>query len=371
MLLLTNDQATTLEEKAIGFITLSSAKGADLLLYPFDLASRDLDFGVVNMVDGTPTGTNNLESYKDAFTEDFNKILETAYHDNLFKDIKNQYVNTDRDFGIGAFERTRCYFNASLSDATTDWLDLEKWQHVGYSNMRIDVISPAGYSYDDIKNGVVDIELIPPQKITVLTSPPTVFDQSNPILTSMIFGNSPIQGGGLNCDIGAYFDNRTGYTLEFSCNELLQDGVWRMNLIKGTTKNEIALFDLQSASPFDKNGSFLYYMPRFKVNTDQNSKITSIDLLWYAWNPFVKEYERVINFSTFDRLISGGRMVTIAHYLSNNDSKEELFPNSITHCEPLQNWYIGDVVPSDGTSVQWIDVWYMIAGVEYKFSIMI
>lgn len=375
LFMMENENSESLEERSQGFLSLNSTNGvADLVLIPTDLASRSLDFGTVNLVNGIGVGSRTLESQKDEFTIEFDKLLETAYHDDLYKHIKNQYVNTDHQTGQGYYLRTRCYFTGTLDAAVNKWWDIDSWVNTKGFNIRVDVCEPKEYSYQDLVTGAVDVEMIPPQTFTIPYSQPTLqFDSDTPVLASIALQKEIIDAH-LPLSVNESFDwpGRTGWILEFNGLENLIDGTWKMNLWKGGVKTELAVFDMQSIDPFTSDGSFIYYVPSFRVITDQDKKITRIDLAWYGWNPFMCEYERITDLTTFKRLANAftisivGDLYTDEHGQQVND--HENFTDSL-YMTPEQNWYLGTNIPTGGKAVDWIVAEYPIASVEYMFSL--
>ena len=367
LLLLVNEHATTLEEKAVGFASLKSDNGADLLLFPFDLASRSMDFGTLNLSNGMAVSSSSLESQQDAFTLAFDELLQTAYHDNLFKCVKNQYVNTSPDSYKGYWVRTRCKFESQLELATNEWNPISSWTWTPGFNVRIDVTDPDGYQFQDVADGIVDLEVVPPQTFTIPTvsGPPLVISPSNPVLASMAFGDTYKRP---NASLWVMNDPASpgteGFLFEFDGEENLVNGNWKMNLVRGGTRTELALFDMQSIVPFTADGSFIYYLPSVRAVTDASGKITRIDMTWFAWNPFMNMYERVTDMSTFMRLVRNFNL-TITDYTTD----EESFVNMLA-MTPAKKWYIGNTIPPGGLETVAIGAGYEIAGVEYGFRLM-
>jgi len=374
LFLMENKSSESLEERTQGFLSLNSTNGvADLVLIPTDLASRSLDFGTVTLVNGVGVGSRTLESQKDEFTIEFDKLLETAYHDDLFKHIKNQYVNTDHETGDGYSLRTRCYFTGSIDSAVNKWWDYDSWVHTKGFNIRVDSCEPKGYTYQDLVDGVVDVEMIPPQEFTIPYSEPALkFSPTSPLKASIPLQNDFQKGFPLSANKSYYPGNKTGWILEFDGLEDLTDGIWKMNLLKGGEKTELAVFDMQSIDPFTANGSFIYYVPSFRVITDANNRISRIDLAWYAWNPFMEQYERVSDLTTFKRLTTATTVAIMGGLIldENGDwvNDPENFLDSL-QMTPQRNWYLGTNIPSDGKAVEWIVAEYPIAGVEYMFTL--
>ena len=367
LLLLVNDDAATLEEKAVGFASLKSTNGADLVLFPFDLASRSMDFGTLNLANGMVVSSKSLESQQDAFTLAFDEILQTAYHDNLFKCIKNLYVNSDPNIFKGYWERTRCRFESKLELATNTWNSISSWQYTPGFNMRIDVANPDEYQFQDIANGVVDIEVVPPQTFTIpiVSGPPLVISPDNPILSSMAFGtvySRPNASLWIEADPASPAGN--AYLFEFDGEEDLIGGNWKMNLIRGSTKTELALFDMQSIDPFTADGSFIYYLPTIRVITEASGRVSRIDMAWFAWNPFMAMYERVTDMSTFMRLAQ-----TFSLTITDWSTNEEMFIASLAMV-PTKNWYIGETIPSGGLKLGGVGAGFTIASVEYGFRLL-
>ena len=374
LLLLVNDDAATLEEKAVGFASLNSTNGADLVLFPFDMASRSMDFGTLNLADGMAVSSKSLESQQDAFTLEFDELLQTAYHDNLFKHIKNQYVNTNHQTGEEYWERTLCYFTGDIADSENKWNSISSWVHTPGFNMKIEITSPQSYSYQDIVNRIVDIEMVPPQTFTLkgAYSPPIVISSESPLLASLAFQTNVVEASAspyLNEFPDWY--GKTGYVFEFYGNEELINGKWKMNLLRGGARTELALFDMQAASSFTADGSFIYYMPSIRIITDSNRRVSRIDIAWYAWNPFMCTYERLTDLSAFMRLSNGfsfciSKMRTDAQGKNYNDV--EYLPASL-QMVPTRNWYLGSTVPQGGTDISWVNTLFIIAGVEYTFTL--
>ncbi len=374
LFLMENKSSESLEERTQGFLSLNSTNGvADLVLIPTDLASRSLDFGTVTLVNGVGVGSRTLESQKDEFTIEFDKLLETAYHDDLFKHIKNQYVNTDHETGDGYSLRTRCYFTGKMGNAENQWFDKNLWTHTEGFNIRIDIVEPKGYSFNDIETGTVDVEVIPPYDFTLTNlEPPMKLGPSKPILASMAYWTN-IKNACAPPWVGAgqYWNGKTGWVFEFDGREDLKDGNWRMNLLKNTAKTDLAVFDMQSIDPFTPDGKFIYYVPSFRIITEANKRISRIDLAWYAWNPYMTEYERVTDLSTLLRL---GKTFTVSlidmitDQNGNNTNDGENFNDSL-QMFPTRNWYLGDTVPLGGTPVDWLVVCYSISSVEYTFTL--
>ena len=373
LFLLINQDATTLEEKAVAFTSLLSTQGESLALFPMDLASRNLDFGTLNLQNGDAVSSKSLESQSDVFTMEFNNLLQIAFHDNSFKHVKNEYVNTHQDTGEEFHERTRCCFNTSISNSLNKWMDLDTWNHTSGFNMRIDVFYPKGYSYSDITSGIVDVEMVPPQTFTLaIYEPPIVLGPTNPILASMALRDDIRQASSPPWLTGPAQSGMDSYVLEFDGRENLTNGEWKMNLLRSGGRSELALFDLQAVSPFTAGGAFIYYYPKFKVSVDSSKKITAIDIVWYSWNPYMNEYERVLDFSTFNRIIPN-YAVNIAYNQTNSEGivrdNGETFSDNPQHCKLVNDWYVDNTINTDAIVLDWMRVVYSIAGVEYMFTL--
>jgi len=374
LLLLVNENYATLEEKAVGFVSLADPSGVDLSLLPLGNAKRDLEFGYISSDQAGIMSEYSLSEQAPNFSETFATLLETAYRDNLFKNAKNMYVNLDKTSGQWIMERTRCYATGTVSQAENTGMSVEIWDFTPGFNMRIDAFYPAGHSYASLDSGFDDIEIVPPEVINLKTYTPDhpfVFGPESPLLLSVaralpsghvisfISGNGEIEGDG-------------GYTIEFDGEENLGNGLWQFNLLKGGVRSELALFDVQSADPFttDAARAFIYYLPSISIITDAASRLLSIAVTWYAWNPAAGEYQALSDFTAFDTLIENYTtgivsMKTDPDGVNYNDEEST---NNQALSVPGRAWYLRSV-PADGTRVDWIRINYAISGVEYFFTL--
>jgi len=367
LLLLVNESYATLDEKAAGFISFRDQSGVDLSLLPLGNAKRDLEFGDISSDISGISSEYSLASQADTFAESFATLLETAYRDNLFKHAKNLYVNLEATSGQWIKERTRCYATGLTAQAENSSLPVDAWEFTPGFNMRIDAFYPAGHSYASLDSGSDDIEIVPPEVITLKTytlDPPFVFSPESPLLLSVartlpagnsiwfISGNGEIDGDG-------------GYTIEFDGNENLGNGLWLFNLLKGGVRSELALFDVQSIDPFtaDDDRAFLYYLPSINIATDNASKILSVSVSWFAWDPLAGAYREVIDFTAFDALIQN---YTIE--IMGTTYNDEVSVNNLALFIPMRIWYLRDAT-FDNTRVEWVRVRYTISGVEYFFTL--
>jgi len=367
LLLLVNENYATLEEKAGGFVSLADPSGVDLSLLPLGNARRDLEFGTISSGQTGVTSEYSLSEQALNFSETFDTLLETAYRDNLFKHAKNMYVNLDKTSGQWIMERTSCTARSNAVKAENIYIPITDWVFTSGFNMRIDVLEPAGHNYDSLISNVDDIEIIPPSVITLKgTDPDYAFGPETPIRLS----------DGLSLPSDASFSfwegDNGGYVIDFDGEEKLGDGFWRFNLIKAGLKTELALFDMQSVDPFtpDDSQAFIYYIPSIRLNTDAVSKIISIELSWSAWDPVVREYRIITDYSAFKALVSSygtGIVRSLSDSDGNGYNDEERF-SSGTLCIPTRDWYVRNA-PVTGSQVDWVSVVYTIAGVEYSFNL--
>jgi len=372
LLLLVNENYATLEEKAVGFVSLADSSGVDLSLLPLGNAKRDLEFGTISSGQTGITSEYSLSEQALNFSETFDTLLETAYRDNLFKHAKNMYVNLDVDSGQWMMERTRCYATGTIAQSENTLMPVSGWEFTPGFNMRIDAQDPSGHSYDSIISGVDDVEILPPEDITLKnTDPPLVFGPDDPLLVS--------QARALPSGNALWFSSDTGrpeadggYVIEFDGEENLGNGLWRFNLLKGGVRSELALFDVQSVDPFtdDAARAFIYYLPSISITTDTASRLLSIAVTWYAWNPVAGAYQALSDFTAFDSLIENYTtgivsMKTDPDGVNYNDEEST---NNQALSVPERAWYLMSV-PADGTKVDWIRINYAISGVEYFFTL--
>jgi len=373
MLLLYNPTATALEEKAAGFVSLRAADGADLVVFPLFSARRDLDFGSVDLAEGIAVSQESLESQEDSFSLSFDQLMETAYHDNLFKHVKNLYVNRDRATGQEYIERTQNYFTEAIASAQNAWLPVETWAHTSGFNIRIDAFSPSDHDYDDVVSGVVDIEIVPPTGLTVKnTAPPVAFSPDSPLSLAYLRSTQ----GGYAPWIAPLPEGTPGsYIVGFDCEEDPPNGVWRVNAVRAGGRAEKALFDMEAASPFTPapERAFMYYIPSIMLSVGADGRLAAVDLRWYAWNPAVRAYGAIGDLTTFLRLAQAFT-TTITKKKDNGDGTftynyaNENW-NNVTRFVPAGACFVGSTAPEGELLVERIDIVYQIAGVLYRFTL--
>jgi hypothetical protein len=372
LLLLVNESYATLDEKAAGFISFRDQSGVDLSLLPLGNAKRDLEFGSVSADASGVASEFSLADRASGFSESFAALLETAYRDNVFKHAKNLYVNLDATSGQWIMERTRCYATGTTAHAENAFMPVEQWEFTPGFNMRIDAQNPDGHDYDSIASGLDDIEIVPPEAITLKnTDPLLVFSPESPLLVSVARALPSGNALWFSADTG-HPEPDGGYFVEFDGEENLGNGLWRFNLLKGGARSELALFDIQSADPFtaDADPAFLYYLPSMNIATDTASKILSVAVSWFAWDPLVRTYRAVMDPAAFNSLVGTYTtglvsMKTDPDGINYNDEESS---NNEALFLPARAWYLGDV-PADGTGVDWVRVNYAISGVEYFFTL--
>lgn len=372
LLLLVNEGAATLEEKASGFISFRDPSGVDLSLLPLGNAMRDLEFGTISSDISGVSSEYSLAARADTFAESFASLLETAYRDNVFKHAKNLYVNLDTASGQWMMERTRCYATGTTAQAVNAFMSVEQWEFTPGFNMRIDAQNPDGHDYDSIASGFDDIEIVPPEAITLKnTDPPLVFSPEYPLLVSVARALPSGNALWFSADTGR-LEPDGGYVVEFDGEENLGNGFWRFNLLKGGARSELALFDIQSADPFtaDADQAFLYYLPSINIAIDNAGMILSVAVSWFAWDPLVRTYRAVMDPAAFNSLVGTYTtglvsMKTDPDGINYNDEESS---NNEALFLPARAWYLGDV-PAGGTKVDWLLVNYAISGVEYFFTL--
>lgn len=367
LLLLVNESSATLEEKASGFISLRDPSGVDLSLLPLGNATRDLELGSVSSDTTGIASEFSLADKASGFSESFASLLETAYRDNVFKHAKNLYVNLDVDSGQWMMERTQCYATENIAKAMNEPMQVADWDFTPGFNMRIDSFYPAGHSYVSLNSGSDDIEIVPPEVITLKTNtpdPPFVFSPESPLLVSVAKDLPSGNAFWFSADT-MHPEADGGYILEFDGEENLDDGFWRLNLIKDGTSSELAVFDMQSIDPFTKDAdkAFIYYLPSIRVSVDALYRIERIDVSWYAWDPVSREYRVVTDFTAFEALIRGYNVSIVSDSFSGfEDVTDQLalipvFPQYLENPQP------------GGVLVDWVRVGYTISGVVYSFTL--
>ena len=156
-----------------------------------------------------------------------------------------------------------------------------------------------------------------------------------------------------------------GYVIEFDGEENLDNGLWRLNLIKGGTRSELSLFDMQAIDPFteDAAGAFIYYLPSVLIQADAASRIKSIVVSWYAWDPVAGDYRAVTDFTAFDALIRGYNVSIVSKSITASEDVTDQSSFVPVNAHYLEN-------PQDGGNlVDWVRVGYTISGVEYFFTL--
>lgn len=357
LFLLVNENATSLEEKAAGFLAMKSASGSELVSIPLDFLKRDLDFGTLNSDGKDAVSTSSLESEQDAFNMSFDELLETSYMNSLYKAAENDYVNHD----LVTNEWYRYVYGQSfagpLGAAEGTFSSAESILATRRYSIGVTVLDPVGYTPEQVVSKSVSLEVVPPEEIAIPLSTDT-FGPSNPLSSSAPPSSFVVRqtqpsalpdGFTSGCEIGG------------SVRDPLDGGLWHVK-VSGVEK---ALFDMDPAVSFTPQGRFMFYVPSFGVETDASGLVTAVTLNWLAWDPPSGQYRPVSDLSTFLRVGSGWMIGLNA----SSPETHEYFDKGTRVTQFAHKWYISNP-PSDGLLLNMVTTGYAIAGFSFAFSLV-
>jgi hypothetical protein len=373
LLVLLDTTAAQKLDQFVGYIALNTGSPDSLLQLPASTAKvSSLNLGTVT---ASTTLTDTANSQNTINPMDFSltqqQLLAVAKNDDAFKSVKNFVINYDSTSGVYYALRPDFKWYGSYAGIDGNFQDPNQYIYNCY-NSQLDS-NTTSVTIDKIcgtnGNKQVIVSLAPPADVSATGMTPTViFNASNPISSTGVVCNTATDG---------FIDARNGYfyatnrygnvsqSYYVGLGGTIPTGYWTY-YEDGVPKGQ---FDVAVASPLDSNNKIKGFVPVIKVNKDNNSKITSIDIKWYAWDSSAGQYTELTDISILKYLLGNGDV-----YLDNTTNNTRTYesisydPSINTSVSPsTYTWYYGTAGPAN-QQAQGIGIFYQSGGVGYFFE---
>ena len=258
------DSGANIENQIIRFLAVNGGNNNLNSLIVDDL-KNDLNLGLMSQKDNELVSERNIVEVSDSFTTiSTSELSQMATADNVVKAIKNYYINF--------YKRDKQYFG-----------NLEYVVDVG-----------------DVEFG----DYTP--KFTLENSTrrfyfKTTSSNGEGVVSPKINGGATLTGPN-NEEIKI---NKNGWmNSSSSVPSTLPSGTWTLKDDTGTT---LGSYNFNIITPVDSEGQLIGYIPKFKVNEDDNGKFEGITIEWYL-NRGDGKIEKVNNVNTISSVVTGGRL---------------------------------------------------------------
>jgi len=357
ILLLLNTNAPEKRDQLIGYVALKEVEES-LINIPIPEANSDIELGEINQNGDDALSENTIDDVAEDFSLSAEELKEMAKTDDLFKLIKNVYMNFNEETGISYGTETQFIWEDLLNNLKNAYANpLNYW----YKSYRIIITTNDMeiFQLPELANRQYLASLYPPSEIHHIFSD-KVSDPENPISNDEVDGILYL-GDNMACgddDFWAFGDeNSIGFYLPRIGvdNEQVAAGDWilKKEFPDDPTQNiEVARFDFAPASPLYDDKNPRAYMPSPRIVVDQNNVIQRVDLKWYLFDTSNDEFKEITNLIILNKMLRKTPRITMHDYRDRG-------PDGVTWTQESHSSYTGvsefDHVwvftPSDDTSI--------------------
>jgi hypothetical protein len=366
ILLLVDTTAISDTEKFVGYVAYRVDSGNSLLALPASSATvSSISLGDLAKSGDEALSTNTVTATEFAMTAE--GLLTLAKTDNIFKAVKNVYIN----YKAGVYHNIRPDFvwhgdYAGIENAYQVVTNYEYFSHSFQldSNDGITIDAVAGI------NGTAKklLQLCPPAGAEVSTRNGDItYTDAAPLsnagaITVTTTGNGLRGANGTTP--GEFFANETtsGNTSYVygsgSLTGTIPAGLWTYK-IDGVVKGE---FDCAVSTPLTGDYKINGFVPVLRANVDGASRITSVDVKWYCLSG--TDYAEITDSAILSHLIKS--TVFISNFAGTRYDSINL-DSTLSHGTPALEWYFGAVGATDKQATSF-GVFYQTGGVGYTFN---
>ncbi len=300
VMLMSNPSATALENRIGNFISLSGTN-SNLSLIPMGRAIKEINAGNLTVSADETISSNSLTSLADNFEYDSTELLARASLDSSIKGAKNDLINHDSSSGV-FYDSMLDFKFSDISYINNTFSDVSKYKNF-FSGWSTSIITNkfTGSDFTQLCNGDINLEFQPPSEI--------ISSETGEKYTS----TSPITNATMNINSEECSDKNLAFVInieEYLEQEMIRikaqtfknntpSGYWKLN----SNKNELAIFDFNLGSIFDKDGNFQVLIPSVKFHIDSNFMVSKIDIKWYRYLKGSATFQEVTDESTITEFI--------------------------------------------------------------------
>jgi hypothetical protein len=253
-----------------------------MVLMPVSDANADINLGSLTANGGETSSGQSITQNSSVFNMSVGQLLSLARTDDIYKTIKNIYVNfTDTSHHtVGV----RLMYNQSMAALKNMYSTPSAYRLTDYAVSVFTNDFDAG-TLDAAKNGSLQFALIPPAPILSIYDATTFYGPDNPLTLSY-------QGTYLNWDYDGQYGTGRIRNMNYAFNCLTGDvptGKWVFR-VNGAEK---AAFDLSVTTPLDSAGNTIIYVPSLKIDTGADDRILGYSLKWMLYDPGTQSYQDV------------------------------------------------------------------------------
>jgi len=366
ILLLVDTTAVSDIDKFVGYVAYRVDSGNSLLNLPASSATvTDINLGDLDKSGDEALSTNPVTATDFAMTPE--GLLTLAKNDNLFRAVKNVYIN----YKNGVYYNIRPDFTwhgeyAGIENAYQVVTNYEYFSH----SFQLD--SNDGITMDAVAgiNGTAKklLELYPPTGAEVPTRGGFVTYTDSAPLSNAGSVTTTTGGSGLRMatagNPGEFFagettSGNTSYVYGSGClTGTIPAGLWTYK-INGVTKGQ---FDCAVSTPLTGDYKINGFVPVLKVNVEATitKTITSVDVKWYALSG--TDYAEITDSAILSHLIKS----TV--FISGGTRYDSItLDSTMSHGTPALDWSFGTAGPAN-KQAEAFGVFYQTGGVGYTFN---
>lgn len=304
-LLLINSAADSKASGVVGYISLSNENDS-LIKMPVGKVKdgATINLGSVYQNGDEARGNIPLESTLEKFELDIEKLTEIARTDDVIRNVKNIYSNSNEDGSISYTPETTFQWQLSREQALNRETDPTTYGLPTY-NVIVNVLDSALSFSDVCANSIKKLlEMVPPSTLTFpLGNETKVYSPLNSIKSTVV----ELDNTGEACTGEHLYIGSSGQA-NFNFHPLsgakvplpVLPGQWKFKV----DGKEAASFDLAATSPIDENNIAKIYVPIVKFNVDANDVISSLETKIAIWNETLSEFETLTDTSLFESSVS-------------------------------------------------------------------
>lgn len=360
-----------------GYVALGDMKD-NLIKLPLNDASGDVNLGSLETDGQEVADQDQLAGQEAQFSLTIDQLKEMAKTDNLLKMVRTAYANYNSESGTYWAVKPTYMWNlmGKLQDVKNSKIDPST-----YLNTKVVYNLDFEVNDSSIAQGVVDgnynTYLMAPESVEIdhNSTYNTVSDYQD--IRLAYDDNDPTTGNHIDTATDTYGEvyvdsesNSSKFSLPFVVGEPAQ-GVWVLKKDTDgdygeTVSNDpnLAVLDMANADPVvdDGQGSLYYqiYVPVPKINVDGSGNVTSVDVVWYFYNPDSSGYTEITDTTVLEDTLNEGIYISLNN--AENGAPDTTLDITST------SWDVSS------SGIAWTDVWkvaidYKVMGNHFRFEL--
>ena len=369
-------------DRFVGYIALADIQ-ENLILIPAQEVSDDIDLGEIELDGEEAVSDTTLAQAADYFSLDLEQLTEMARTDDLFKMVKNLYVNYDPSTEISYRVQMNFLWEDDLANIDDQFADPMAYDYRYYS-LYIFSNDMTHIDLQGLADGQWVAAFYPPSDL-LWEAPDVYVGPTNPISSNNVTGFSDYQTCAYNIQDEDFWLCSSDTVHLFSLpaggikESLVAPGYWYLEREQSTDPaldRRLAIFDLAPATPLYASGYPKAYVPVAKIITGENRRIEQIEVRWYLYDQGIGGYREVTDLSAMQETVTFSPAMLIDYNAGAGESgihviEQPYISHAIQIADFNESWYMpGATIGPDDNSLQYFSITFELGGANMSFTWM-